>query len=212
MPADAIERLGVQPAKEAREDGSLAFTLVPLAAQAQPDMRKLVCIVLLLPLAASAGNSLCAPNEQVLFSCPAGKAGRMLSLCASSRLERGTGYLQYRYGTIGNVEFTYPESATGSQEKFRYAHYFRFQNDRTQVSFANRGFNYVIFTSHDGEARPEIEEQGVLVSSTTQPEQEKRIPCKRPATETLARLAAILPCDEENPLASCQPSRGDAKQ
>lgn len=44
------------------------------------------------------------------------------------------------------------------------------------------------------------------------PEKEKRIPCKRPATETFAKLAEILPCDEENALASCQPSQGGAKE
>lgn len=127
-------------------------------------MKKLVLFLVLLPTIAYGAGSLCDNDEQVLFSCSVGKAGKLVSLCGSRKLEKGVGYLQYRYGTPKNIELTFPSAKSGSLEKFRYVHYFRFQVDRTFVSFSNGGFEYSVFSNYDGEEEPPVQEEGVMVS------------------------------------------------
>jgi hypothetical protein len=168
------------------------------------EMKRYLLLLLALPVMAFAAESLCALGEKPYFTCETAKHGRLISLCGSSQLKKGDGYLQYRYGTKENAELTYPPSKAGSIEKFRYAHYFRYQNDQTQVSFSNGGFNYSVFTYSDGEGKRSVEEQGVLIVSDVQPGKEMRVLCKRPAKHNLPDLESVLPCDEENALASCK--------
>lgn len=58
--------------------------------------------------AADAGESLCTPGEQTVFSCSTGK--KILSVCSSTTVNRNTGYLQYRFGIPGAIELKLPET------------------------------------------------------------------------------------------------------
>lgn len=158
--------------------------------------------LLLLPTAALAG-SLCETGEQALFSCSTGKAGKLVSLCASPHLDKSAGYLQYRFGKPGKIELAFPADRAGSLEKFRYAHYFRFQVDRTTVSFSNDGFDYSLFTHYDGEEKPAVQAKGVWVTNKAQPDKEIEILCKGQAVSRLEQLENVLPCDTQSEIASC---------
>jgi hypothetical protein len=167
-------------------------------------MNKLALLLILFPTIAYAEDSLCAPTEQVLFSCSIGKAEKIASLCGSPELKKGSGYLQYRYGVRGKIELVFPATKDNSLEKFRYAHYFRYQIDRAQVSFSNGGFEYSVFTSYDREGKRPVEEHGVLVSKEGPSSKETHLICKSPVSMQLEKLENVLPCDTQSALASCE--------
>jgi hypothetical protein len=167
-------------------------------------MIKLSLLLVFFPAFAYADASLCAATEQVLFSCSVGKADKIASLCGSPELEKGSGYLQYRYGARRKIELVFPATRESSLEKFRYAHYLRHQIDRTQVSFSNGGFEYSVFTTYDGEGKRPVKEHRVLVSKEGPSSKEIRLVCKSPVSVRLEKLENVLPCDTESALASCE--------
>lgn len=65
----------------------------------------------------------CATDEGefVQFSCQIAGSGKVASLCGGYAIsdDPKTEWLQYRFGKIGNVEFTYPREKTGSLMKFQ---------------------------------------------------------------------------------------------
>src|SRR5689334_11813206 len=71
-------------------------------------------------------RSLCSTGEQIIFSCSVkhgtGRAGetKIASLCASPRLTKEAGYLQYRFGLPNKIELEYPARRTATQEAFKY--------------------------------------------------------------------------------------------
>lgn len=64
--------------------------------------------------------SLCAAEEFDMFNCAISGSGKLLSICASksSELERGRGYVQYRFGRPGRVELEFPRERRGSTRAF----------------------------------------------------------------------------------------------
>lgn len=122
--------------------------------------------------AALQANSLCAKTEHIIFSCQVRRSGtrkgstKFASLCASVDLDKEHGYLQYRFGLPGKVELEFPESRTGTQQKFQYTHYMRYQVDLTEINFANDDYQYQIFDTYNGEEKPPISTEGVTVSTS----------------------------------------------
>jgi hypothetical protein len=114
-------------------------------------------------------NSLCAPDERIIFSCPTEESAKILSLCASKDLTSDSGYLQYRYGPPGKIEFEYPKDRKGTQEKFQYSHYPRSQRDpaRTHIHF-NDGDEVKVVDDFYNEA---TSRQGVSVTEPDKPEE-----------------------------------------
>lgn len=51
--------------------------------------------------------TLCASGEDVYFSCSL-LGGKVVSVCASGNNDPRSGYVQYRYGLIDNIELIYP--------------------------------------------------------------------------------------------------------
>lgn len=117
-------------------------------------------------------NSLCAKTEHIIFSCQVGRSGKgkglakTASLCASTDLDKEHGYLQYRFGLPGRVELEFPESRAGTQQKFRYTHYLRYQVDLTEINFAIDDYQYQIFDTYNGEEKPPISTRGITVSAS----------------------------------------------
>jgi len=140
----------------------------------------------------------CSPSERIIYSCQIKDSAKVVSLCASKQLNSQSGYLQYRFGRPGRVELEFPKERQNSQEQFRYAHYFRFQVDRTELSFKNNGFEYVLYDYHDGEEKPSKSENGVRVQETS-------LLCGSGAINRLSKLEKVVPCDEASALAAhCQ--------
>lgn len=151
-------------------------------------------------LSASAhpADSHCKPAETVAFSCSLG-ASRIVSLCLASP-RGGAPQLSYRIGRLGATELVFPDSPIDSARKFRYAHYFRYQVDRTEVSFSTAGAAYAVFDDYEGEEKPS-DSRGVRV---TVGGVEHDFPCKGAVVSRLQQLEAAVPCDPEDSLASCK--------
>lgn len=96
------------------------------------------------PSAAVTSASLCAPTEDVVFSCPTGK--KVVSVCASKNLSPTAGWAQYRFGVAGSTpEMTLPsgqvhpnKSAYGATESFA-------GGGGAWLRFKNGVTNYVVF-------------------------------------------------------------------
>ena len=112
-------------------------------------------------------NSLCTKDEHIIFSCRVKRVAKppakIASLCGSSVLDKERGYLQYRFGLPGKLELEFPRNRRGTQEKFRYNHYFRYQVDLTEIDFDIGGNQYQIFDAYNGEEKPIVNQQGVTV-------------------------------------------------
>ncbi len=80
----------------------------------------LVIGLLLAAVQARAADTLCSPDEEVVFSCRIKNSKKSVSVCSSNELTNTVGYLQYRFGTPEHVELTYPNQRTNTQEKFYY--------------------------------------------------------------------------------------------
>jgi len=161
--------------------------------------RVLLIITMLFAQTVAAGSSLCADNEKTYFSCSAGPERKLASLCGSKSLQRPNSYLQYRFGTQKKLELVFPDDKKNSLVKFDYYHYFRFQTDRTYISFINKGTSYTIFTDYDGESGTPTQQSGVTVAKS----KKVRFVCKGKVTNSLSSLEGAIPCDKSDPLNSC---------
>ena len=63
-------------------------------------------------------QSLCEKNERVVWSCRAGI--KYYSLCASGDLSSSSGYMQYRAGRRGAIEFRFPADQQHPRNYFKY--------------------------------------------------------------------------------------------
>jgi hypothetical protein len=145
-------------------------------------------------------NSLCAKDERILFSCPVRRTAKypsnVVSLCASRELDKERGYLQYRFGLPGKVELEFPKDRQGTQQQFRYSHYFRYQVDLTEITFQIDVYEYSVFDTYNGEAKPAVAEQGVNVTTIGKNKDTRFICSSKPQTDYTA-LLEILPHDKE---------------
>jgi hypothetical protein len=149
--------------------------------------------------AALQSNSLCAKTEQIIFSCAtkragaraAGSSSRIVSLCASRDLDKEHGYLQYRYGLPGKVELEFPSSREGTQQKFQYTHYMRYQVDLTEINFEIDGYQYQIFDDYNGEEKPRISTEGVNVTAPGKAKEVSFV-CRTRAKADYSKLDEVL--------------------
>ena len=161
----------------------------------------LVRIAALLPLVsanASVAQTHCTPSETVAFSCSL-KAAKVVSLCLGHAQGQGSAPLSYRFGRLGKPEFVFPAPSTGTSGTFRYAHYARYQVDRTEVSFSNAGVDHVVFDYREGGPNPSLS-RGIRA---TRNGKDIELNCKGRSVSRLLQLQPLLPCDAENALASC---------
>ena len=142
-------------------------------------------------------RSLCSTGEQIIFNCLV-KGGtartgetKIASLCASLRLTKEAGYLQYRFGVPNKIELEYPATHTTTQEAFKYTHYMRFQVDLTEINFSVGDYQYQVFDNYNGEEKPAVSDAGVSVTkigstnSTT-------FACVNKPTADFSQLADVL--------------------
>jgi hypothetical protein len=150
-----------------------------------------------------AADSLCTPEEKIVFSCVAGKGSKIASMCASSGLTAKSGTLYYRFGTSSNVELEYPNKPNGSAQHFKYAHYSRSETQRTEVTFDIGQFTYTIFDYDEERENPPVS-RGVRVTTAGSGAGESTLNCKAAATSKLQQLEGKVPCDAESALSRCR--------
>jgi hypothetical protein len=141
-------------------------------------------------------NSLCARDEQVIFSCTVKRTAKIVSLCASHDLDKGHGYLQYRFGLPENVELEFPKDRQSTQQQFHYSHYFRYQFDETEIRFNINGYEYSIFDNYDGEEKRAISQQGVSVTALGKPREISFVCSAKPKAD-YSKLADVLPQNQQ---------------
>ena len=133
-------------------------------------------------------RGMCTASETVYFSCPTAGA-KSVSLCGA-----GPGHLQYRFGKPGKPEFSFPSDGKDGARGMRLAHYFRYQVDRTEVSFSNQENDYSLYDyTEDGKRSA-----GVRV--VTAAGKEVDIACSKPIQSRLGKLEGVLACDADNAL------------
>jgi hypothetical protein len=84
-------------------------------------LRQSLVTLALAPIFAStaASETLCLAEEEVIFSCQA--KHKTYEICASKDITATSGYMQYRAGSKGKVEFAYPKQRVAPAGKFRFS-------------------------------------------------------------------------------------------
>lgn len=135
--------------------------------------------------------TLCGLNETVAFSCILKKPKKIVSICASSKLSESTGYVQYRFGLPGKVEFVFPVKREGSQNRFVYSRYTRPMVSRVSLSFKNNGYDYEIYSDQEyEEGFDSVDFIEISVAG-------KKMYCAPNAVGSLMSLEDVLPNDPE---------------
>ncbi len=134
------------------------------------------------------GSALCRAPETAYFSCETGRH-KTISLCGTL-----PGDLQYRYGRGTQVELQFPEPASMGPQQLLYAHYSRYQTDRSEVTFSRAGTDYAVFDYTENGQRS----AGVHVTTADGNEHEVR--CAGSIQGRLQSLGKSLRCDSDNAL------------
>ena len=87
----------------------------------------------------------CHSEEMSVFSCRLEDSEKVLSLCVSQDFSSDQGYLQYRFGPIGDVELEYPEDQQNTQELFMWQTIGYSGGWDTRVQFSNGGYTYRLY-------------------------------------------------------------------
>ncbi len=141
----------------------------------------------------------CLHGERVVFSCAVAR-GRVVSVCRSVRARPADATLVYRFGRPGQPELVFPQSAVGSLQRFRYAHYFRAQVDRSELSFETNAARYAVYDYYEGDQKP-ARSRGVRVGVD---DRDMDLQCVGPVVSRLVELEDVVPCDADNALATCR--------
>jgi hypothetical protein len=133
-------------------------------------------------------HGLCNAGETSWFLCRTAQQ-KTVSLCGSPPAT-----LQYRFGSTGQIESRYPQSAAAGATRFFYAHYFRAQAERVEVTFQDQGIDYAIFDYTEGDQRR------AGVRATRADGKETEVMCSADLKSRLADLKDVVPCDADNAL------------
>jgi len=114
-------------------------------------------------------QSHCEGDEIPVFTCKIGK--KIASICASKILDAKHGYLQYRFGTRGQIELNLPPKQTYKPAMVGYMNASCASCSANYLRFTNRDYSYYIFnTSIRGADDPKSgastreENSGVIVT------------------------------------------------
>lgn len=142
----------------------------------------------------ASATSLCNTGEQVLFTCRIKGKGKTASVCASPGWRKRDGYIVYRYGRSGRVEFSYPGEEVGSFDRFYYSSYVRPLVTRQSLRFENGDYEYVIETNSDEEESPHVDEAMVSIAGPKTAE----LSCENSGRKGIdIGIADVVPCDPE---------------
>jgi hypothetical protein len=108
-------------------------------------------------------NTLCQPHEEVYFSCQIG--GKVMSVCASGNISPDNGYVQYRFGRIGNIELEYPEKPYPPKKLFSISDISEGNINFTHVKFDSGKYHYVLYQGEPSGIY--IKRRGEVISNRT---------------------------------------------
>jgi hypothetical protein len=130
----------------------------------------------------------CTAKETTYFSCDTTRH-KTIALCGAP-----PSVLQYRYGKPGHTELVFPDKPADGVNQLRYAHYSRYQTDRSEVTFSHAGTDYAVFDYTENGKRS----AGVHVTLADGSEHE--VMCSGPIQGHLDTLQKSLRCDTDNAL------------
>ncbi|MBF3411150.1 hypothetical protein ACGY7B_26245 [Burkholderia pseudomallei] len=133
-------------------------------------------------------SGLCPAQETTWFSCNTARH-KTISLCGAPPAS-----IQYRYGKPGQIELAFPDKPADGVNQLRYAHYWRYQIDRTEITFSRADTAYALFDYTEADGR----NAGVRVTLPDGTEHE--VMCSGPITSHLNALGKSLRCDTDNAL------------
>jgi hypothetical protein len=93
--------------------------------------------------AQSAEETLCAKFEEVYFSCPI--KDKIVSVCASGNISPENGYVQYRIGRPGHVEFQYPDAPVAPKNRFSISDILGGNLNITHLKFRSGKYDYMVY-------------------------------------------------------------------
>lgn len=100
-----------------------------------------------------AATTLCAANEQVIFSCQIG-ASKIASVCGSPNLGDEGAYLQYRMGMPKRLELVFPPKKRASQDRFSWNHTFRPRYGMADwLEFSTSKYRYSVYEIENGDGQ-----------------------------------------------------------
>jgi hypothetical protein len=122
----------------------------------------------------SAVGSLCFTDEEIVFSCRS-ESGETISLCASPALNATDGFLQYRFGAIGNIPgFIFPKSLEHPSKYFQSGTVPYSGGGTSYIKFDRGKYSYTVFTGMGKGWKKE----GLIVKKRDK--QHSYIPCEGP--------------------------------
>lgn len=93
--------------------------------------------------ARSEEETMCSSFEEVYFSCPV--KNKIVSVCASGNVSPENGYVQYRIGHPGHVEFQYPSAPVVPKNRFSISDIFGGNLNIVHLKFKSGKYDYVIY-------------------------------------------------------------------
>ena len=163
----------------------------------------------------------CNGDEQIYFNCLLKDSKKVASVCGAGYKEESTekntwvsesGYLQYRFGPIGSVEFKYPLTTKNDGIKDR----FNFSVTRTSnyayydmaLQFSNDNYSYVLYfgkehkyaeTQIPGEIEQvENSSSSITVWKLTEPCLQSQCPSRAPHVQPEGKVIEVLTCSNRN--------------
>ena len=137
-------------------------------------IRPISLLLLLLSTTCCSAQTLCAPNEQVFFSCPVGK--KVVSLCTTAEA------MSYRFGTPKKIEMTY--SGGAAERKFSRREAIGASNSAKIIWFTNNDIKYSLYSPARGGPMLEVEKDEKTLA---------RMECKKGWTSTVGDIDQLSP-------------------
>jgi hypothetical protein len=103
-------------------------------------------------------------------------------------------------GALARLNSNFLVIAPTLQIAFRYAHYFRAQVDRTEITFHNQNYTYVFFSYYENDINPPIKEAGVRVTQHNSDGTKGESKCRGNPVSHLGVLESVIPRDNDSPL------------
>ncbi|MGH8558250.1 MAG: hypothetical protein ACRESZ_12470 [Methylococcales bacterium] len=105
--------------------------------------------------------------------------------------------MQYRFGTVGKLEFEFPKMQSDTQKSFTYSRYTRPLVTRLTLTFENAGFIYEIHDDDESDVEPPVQYASIDITNS-ESRDISTIDCKWPTTGSLIKLEDIVLGDEDN--------------
>lgn len=90
--------------------------------------------------------SFCFSDEEVVFSCRS-TDGETISLCSSSKVTKSDGFMQYRFGTVGQIPtFIFPKALRHPKDDFKSGTVPYSGGGASYIKFIREDYSYTVFT------------------------------------------------------------------